>query len=229
MNYEKHYESLILKAKSRILDKEIYCERHHIIPKSEGGLDTKENIIKLTAREHFLAHWLLHRMDPDNSSRAHSFWRMCRGRGKVAHKNWIVISSRAYEEARVAHSKAISKKLKGRKKSSEHILKVADSNKGKKRTEIAKLKMSEAAKKRGIASGFYEMLKLRELQNKKQEIQVSMLEPTTKTILKTFNSLKEAASFVNRDISNISAAIKKGSKCGNYYWCKHENRQTEGI
>nr|ALO63172.1 putative HNH homing endonuclease [Chloromonas perforata] len=33
-------------------------ERHHITPKFDGGLDSKENIILLTVKEHVIAHWL---------------------------------------------------------------------------------------------------------------------------------------------------------------------------
>lgn len=39
-----------------------YMERHHVLPRSEGGTDAPENLVYLTAREHFLAHWLLYRM-----------------------------------------------------------------------------------------------------------------------------------------------------------------------
>ena len=37
-------------------------EKHHIIPRSFGGGNTKNNIVKLTAREHFLCHLLLTKM-----------------------------------------------------------------------------------------------------------------------------------------------------------------------
>lgn len=39
-----------------------YFERHHVVPRSAGGGDTAGNIVCLTAREHFLAHWLLYRI-----------------------------------------------------------------------------------------------------------------------------------------------------------------------
>ena len=112
MNYRKHYDLLIDKARKRDKNSLKYSENHHIIPRSEGGLDNKENMVSLTAREHFLAHWLLYRENPNIPSRAFSFWRMCNGRGKVAPENWITIPSRVYEEARLAHSKAISIALK---------------------------------------------------------------------------------------------------------------------
>lgn len=220
MDYLRHYNSLIEKAKKRTLEKGVYFEKHHIIPRSEGGSNEPANIVKLTAREHFLAHWLLYRADPENSSRAHSFWRMCRGRGKVIPENWITVSSRAYEEARLAHSRAISSRLKGRKKTPEHITKVIVATTGKKRTVEAKAKMSEAAKKRGTPSGFYKMLETRQIQNKKQEIPVLMLDPKTEEVLRSFNSLKEAANHVGRDSSNIHVAIKNNRKCAGFFWRK---------
>lgn len=61
MNYKNHYDNLIEKAKKRSLTG--YSERHHIIPKSFGGLNVKENIVKLTHREHFIAHLLLYKME----------------------------------------------------------------------------------------------------------------------------------------------------------------------
>lgn len=145
MDYTKHYGLLISKARTRN-KLQCYVEIHHIIPKSEGGLDDPSNLVELTAREHFIAHWLLYRINPKVASRAHSFWRMCNGRGKVKVENWITIPSRAYEEARCAHSIAISRALVGRKKTKEHVEKVAVANRGKKRSVESKLKMSLAKK-----------------------------------------------------------------------------------
>ena len=175
MDYLKHYNNLVEKAKKRALRKGEYFEKHHIVPKSEGGSNELANLVKLTAREHFLAHWLLYRADPESTSRAHSFWRMCRGRGKVLPENWIVISSRVYEEARLAHSKAISKQLKGRRKTAEHIAKVVAANKGRERSVEAKQKMSEAAKKRGVVAHFHKFQEKAAERAEKQKIPVLML------------------------------------------------------
>ena len=60
--YNKWYFSIISSRKDRILDEYIYTEKHHIIPKSLGGNNDVSNIIKLTAKEHFLMHWLLTKM-----------------------------------------------------------------------------------------------------------------------------------------------------------------------
>jgi len=55
--YEKWHEQIVQRAKDRVLND--YYERHHILPRSLGGLDIHENIVCLTAREHFICHWLL--------------------------------------------------------------------------------------------------------------------------------------------------------------------------
>lgn len=59
MNYELIYQSLIDKARSRIIPDGVYCERHHIIPKSLNGSNDKNNIVRLYPREHYIAHLLL--------------------------------------------------------------------------------------------------------------------------------------------------------------------------
>lgn len=64
----KIYDKIINKAKSESRKKspETYYELHHIIPKSKGGSNKKENLVLLTAREHFVCHQLLHKNDPDD-------------------------------------------------------------------------------------------------------------------------------------------------------------------
>ena len=58
--YTKWYNLIINRAQNRKI--EGYVERHHIIPKSLGGNNKKSNIVSLTAREHFICHWLLTKM-----------------------------------------------------------------------------------------------------------------------------------------------------------------------
>jgi hypothetical protein len=74
-----------------------YFENHHIIPKSKGGDNTKENLVLLTAREHFLAHKLLWIIYRDRSS-ALGFHKMC----SVTKNQKRVVNSKDYEEAREA-------------------------------------------------------------------------------------------------------------------------------
>ena len=58
--YTKWYFNIISNAQNR--DISGYVEKHHIIPKSLGGSNKQENLVKLTAREHFICHWLLTKM-----------------------------------------------------------------------------------------------------------------------------------------------------------------------
>jgi len=55
--YKKWHDSIIDRAKNRVLF--CYVERHHIIPKSCGGSNDKDNLVSLSAREHFIIHLLL--------------------------------------------------------------------------------------------------------------------------------------------------------------------------
>jgi hypothetical protein len=55
--YKKWYDAIIKKAQNRKLDS--YSELHHIIPRSLGGSDNADNLVSLTAREHFVCHILL--------------------------------------------------------------------------------------------------------------------------------------------------------------------------
>ena len=66
MNYKKHYEKLISKARNRSILKSEYKEVHHIIPKCMGGDDSKDNLISLFPEEHWLAHLLLIKIYPKN-------------------------------------------------------------------------------------------------------------------------------------------------------------------
>ena len=60
--YTQTYYRITDRARRRALPKEMYTEKHHIIPDSLGGDSSKENIAVLTAREHFICHWLLTKM-----------------------------------------------------------------------------------------------------------------------------------------------------------------------
>jgi len=77
MNYQKHYLKLIEKASKRCLNKDVYCEKHHIVPKSIfhnekahkalnrkyiKEVDESKNKIKLLPEEHLIAHLLLVRI-----------------------------------------------------------------------------------------------------------------------------------------------------------------------
>lgn len=65
MNYKKLYDSIIKNRQNNPIKG--YKERHHIIPKCLGGTDEQENLVDLTAREHFLCHYILTKMYDKNT------------------------------------------------------------------------------------------------------------------------------------------------------------------
>lgn len=66
MTYSAVYCALISKRlRNPITKADFYAEKHHIIPKSEGGLDEPDNLVNLTAREHYVAHLLLAKIYKD--------------------------------------------------------------------------------------------------------------------------------------------------------------------
>jgi hypothetical protein len=79
-----------------------YFEGHHIIPKCKGGTGNSNrpknnsNIVLLTAREHFLAHWILWKIYRDRQT-ALAFHKMM----SINNNQNRVLSSRGYEEARL--------------------------------------------------------------------------------------------------------------------------------
>ena len=62
MNYKKLYFNIIRNRRNNPLPTDEYGEVHHIKPHSFGGLDTPNNLIRLSAREHFIVHFLLYKM-----------------------------------------------------------------------------------------------------------------------------------------------------------------------
>lgn len=107
------YNKIIEKAKDRKLDE--YKERHHIIPQSMGGNNKKENLVYLTAREHFICHWLLIKMTSgtDKSKMLYAL-NMMRVKNNLQDRYSTKITSRVYEKYRQLLSELISKTNKGR-------------------------------------------------------------------------------------------------------------------
>lgn len=100
MNYSLIYDKLINKAKGREIIE--HGEWHHILPRSMGGTDDASNLVKLTYREHFIAHMLLYKVHK-NKQMAFALGRMSNSRAEKS------ISSRTYALAREIHSAAVSK------------------------------------------------------------------------------------------------------------------------
>lgn len=151
MTYSAVYCALISKRlNNQITKDDCYCETHHIIPKSEGGTNDKDNLVNLTAREHYIAHLLLARIYDDRN-----MWcavQMMRNGNKDDRK--FRFNSRLYEHARKKRNAIISRSLKGkphpwqigRKHSDETRMKQSLSQKGKPRPWQIGRKLSDKAR-----------------------------------------------------------------------------------
>ena len=60
--YTRIYYSIVERAQQRSLPESVYTETHHIIPKSLGGSNNFDNLVKLTFKEHRVCHKLLVKM-----------------------------------------------------------------------------------------------------------------------------------------------------------------------
>lgn len=121
MNYQAIYNSLIERGRNRLLDG--YSERHHIIPRCMGGNNNPENLVKLTAREHFLAHRLLTKIYPDNHGLKCAVFLMS---GSKSAKMYFKVTSRTYERLKIQSSLSKSIHQKGRGLTPEALLKARE-------------------------------------------------------------------------------------------------------
>lgn len=164
MNYQKIYNNIINYRKH---NKPFgYTEKHHIIPKCLGGLDTLENIIVLTAKEHFICHLLLTKIYSNNPKLLWAFNGMRRNPYKKRY-----INSKLYEsyKGKYHHSNETKNKIKnyniGKKLSDEHKKKISisrlnipnlgDSYKGEKNGMFGKHLSNEAKEKISLSSKKY--------------------------------------------------------------------------
>jgi hypothetical protein len=112
--YNYWYNSIIENARNRTLSG--YKESHHIVPQSLGGANTKENLIDLTAREHFVCHWLLVKMHT-GESKAKMIYALngMKRTNKEQERYETAITSRVYAKLKEEFSKVHSAAMKGRK------------------------------------------------------------------------------------------------------------------
>ena len=109
MDYRKIYVCLIETRKATTTE-DTYYEYHHVVPKSEGGNDDERNIVKLTAREHYIAHLLLAKIYDDYAMHAAvMFMQTCRHKVRK-----FKFNSHLYEKFKHAFSAKLSAVMKGR-------------------------------------------------------------------------------------------------------------------
>lgn len=105
--YTRWYYNIINSAK----ENSSYVEKHHIIPKSLGGTNEASNIVKLTAKQHFVCHMLLIKMVPTKLDR----YKMACALNYMAQKNTKSskgYTSKSYEKIKPLICKIRSERMK---------------------------------------------------------------------------------------------------------------------
>ena len=167
--YTRWYNQIVERARCRII--EDYTEMHHIQPRSLGGRDDVHNLVELTAREHFICHWLLTKMTTgeDRAKMIYALNGMKRS-NKFAQRYETKITARVYEKLKKEFSIVHSATMKGRepwnrgvpiteeqreknrkaatgkKRSAEAIAKAVAKQTGQKRSQETKDRISAALK-----------------------------------------------------------------------------------
>lgn len=110
--YKKIYDSIINKAFIRP-EIQLYTEEHHIIPRSLGGSDSSDNIVTLTAREHFICHILLTKFTA-GSDRHKMLYAACILSKAKRDYQYRYFNSRLYEKIKIESANAMSSSRKGK-------------------------------------------------------------------------------------------------------------------
>lgn len=152
MNYQKIYDAIIANRKANKYDG--YTELHHILPKSLGGSNLPDNLVRLSAREHFICHVLLYKIHR-NASMAYAMNAMtiniCDGKRYTSHM---------FKYAKETFSSYVSDQQKERFKDLKVVEKLRQASKAYWATDEAK---DNARKRRlGVTTSDATKQKLRE-------------------------------------------------------------------
>ncbi len=145
--YTVWYYQIIHCAQKRDVMSE-YTEKHHIIPKALGGTNSRENLVCLTAREHFVCHRLLTKMvtGSDKIKMLCAVWAFTRSSENQSREK---INSRTYEIIRSQLALALSLERKGKlNKGKIPWNKGLKNIKGTKHSDKTRAKMKESWKSR---------------------------------------------------------------------------------
>jgi hypothetical protein len=222
MDYQKIYNQIIERAKNRQL--EGYKENHHILPKCLGGSNKKENLVELTAREHFLCHMLLCGIYPNENKLKHALFLMAIGKQKIKEKTYI-IGSRIYERLKFEYSQMLTGKKQSketREKKSQSMIIVWE-NKSIEELSIIGLKRWETRKKNGTdkptpehIKNISQALKGRKI-NWDRGVNKAVLQYDIQgNFIKEYPSINEAERQIKGDVGAMLSGKQKTA--GGYIW-----------
>jgi DNA-binding CsgD family transcriptional regulator len=157
MNYQRLYNNIVENRKINPLSLNEYGETHHITPKSLGGVDDSSNLIRLTAREHYICHLLLSEMYEKETFE----WYKMNHAFQMMNLNGVkqnrYFNSRIYELKRIDFRKTMSWAQSGNK----------NSQYGKKRSDETKEKIRASINKRLGKNNNLTAVQIKKLKRKK--------------------------------------------------------------
>jgi hypothetical protein len=157
MNYRKIYFDIVENRK--IIPYQGYTEKHHILPRSLGGNDSNDNLVELSAKEHYICHLLLTKMYPANSRehfkmvKAFIMMLTC-----TSNNQSRFITGSRYQKLREQFSIIQSLSQSGE----------GNSQYGKQKTEEEKNKIRESVRKSWQARGYVDQSRVKEEQLKQK-------------------------------------------------------------
>jgi len=129
-----------------------YCERHHIVPKSLNGTDSPDNLVYLTAHEHYVCHLLLTKMTVGYAKKCMSIalWAVVNWHVKTQERHKV--TGRVYEKIKMQNATILSDtnrgkpnyKTRGVPKSANHREKLKVALTGYKHTDERNAAISQA-------------------------------------------------------------------------------------
>lgn len=164
MDYLKHYNALIERAKARKLSGP--SESHHVIPRCMGGGDGKKNRVDLTPAEHYIAHLLLVRIYPAVPGLILAAVMMSRDNRNGKRSNnklydWLrkrAAAAQSLAQTGVPRSEETRRKISEALKASQAVADLAESRRGVPITEEVRRKVSESHKTSEAAKAARERL-----------------------------------------------------------------------
>lgn len=223
MDYQRIYNQLIERAQNRTL--EGYIEKHHILPKCLGGNNDKENLVELTAREHFLCHMLLCEIYPKENKLKHALFLMSIGKQRVKEKHYVV-GSRVYERLKTEYSQFLTGKKQSQETKDKKSKAMLEAWEKKTQEEISEIgqKIWDTRIKNGTTNvksiNRSKALKGREITWDRGVNKVILQYDKQNNLIKEWSSIAEAERHIGGD---IKSALKGRSKTAAGFIWKYKN------
>jgi len=225
--YKNWYNNITKSAQSRITDE--YTETHHIVPKSLGGTEDVNNLTKLTAREHFICHWLLTKIYPDGEEhwKMINAFRMMRAENPKQQRYKTKITSRVYANIKEEYSKLQSERVSGKNnpmygdkfyrseegKESQRMSVIGDKNGSKQEQSRIKISNSKKGKNRNPFTEEWKKNLSKNHKSKQPGFNGALSEETKEKMREKALGRKQDADTIKRKADSIRGLKREKKQC----------------